>query len=207
MGEKFGKQTLERIDESVLEAAGQISLRLRFRAGGDNFPVAHADVVGGEPGEFVAVRHDDQRDNLLRGDFEQGFRDIGGIGAVEVSGGFVGEEEFRAASQGAGDGGALHFSAAQLMGEMTPAVFESDQRQHFVHAGAGFPGGIASQEEREFDVFGKSHAGKEIEKLEYDSQIMPPVAGELAFPGLVQGEVADPDLAGVGTVEASEKIQ
>jgi hypothetical protein len=75
------------------------------------------------------------------------FEGAGGVVGVEVAGGFVGEHEGGAVDEGAGDGGALHFAAAHLVGEGVGARGEADKVEHFSGAGAGVLGTVAAEEE------------------------------------------------------------
>ncbi len=64
--------------------------------------------------------------NSLVEAFEEG-EDFGGAGGVEVSGGFVGEDEVGIGDDGAGDGDALLLSAGELAGEVVEPVAEADE--------------------------------------------------------------------------------
>lgn len=93
------------------------------------------------------------------------------------------------------------------MGEVEVAVGEADEIEHFQGAAAGVTGGFATEEKGEFDILDDGHGGEEIEELEDDAHLVAAVAGEAGVGGVVEREIADPDLAGVGVVEAAEKVE
>jgi hypothetical protein len=184
--------------------------RIRFPADSRlilDFAVAHADMAGGHGGKFGTVSDDYEGDDLLRGDPDEGLGNACRIGAIEIPGRFVGEEELRRTGQGAGDGGSLHLPAAELVREVAAAIAEPDEVQHGRNPGAGFRGRISAKQERELDILGKGHARKQVEKLEDDPQIVAAVVGELALPGTVQGQFADPDFPRVGAIQAAKEIE
>ena len=135
------------------------------------------------------------------------FEDARGVVRIEVSGGFVGEEEGRPVDQGPGDGGALHFAAAHLVREGAGARGESDQVEHFRGAGAGLAGALAAEEEGQFDVLQGGHGRKEIEELEDDAEMLAAVSGKGGIIGSVQGESVDGDFAGGRLIESAEQIE
>ena len=165
------------------------------------------DADRGEGGHLFAVGDNNQRGDFLGSNLCEGVGDEGGVGGVEIAGGFVGEEEGGAAGEGAGDGGALHFAAAELVGKVGGAVGEADQIEHFLDAGAGFIRGITAEEEGEFDILANGHGGEEVEELEDDAEGVAAVVREFAFAGGVEREAVHADLAGGGCVEAAEDVE
>lgn len=173
----------------------------------DKPAIAHRQVAGGEAGQILAVGDDDEGGQALSGDLQEGFRDMGGAGAVEVASGFVGEEDTRFSREGPGKGGPLHFPAAELVGVVVAASRETGEVEGFLHPGPGHPGGVAAQEEGEFHVFRHGHGGQKVEKLKHDAEVVAAVAGEFGIHRIVKGEVADPDAAGVRLIQAAEEIE
>ena len=109
--------------------------------------------------------------------------------------------------EGAGDGGALHFTTAHLVGEGAGAIGKVDKGEHFAGAGAGVLGAVAAEEEGELDVLHGGHGGEEIEKLEDDAELFAAVGGQGGFVGGVQREFVHGDFAGGGLVESAEEIE
>lgn len=135
------------------------------------------------------------------------FEDARGIVGIEVAGRFVGEQQRRAVNQSAGHGGALHLSAAHLVGKRTGARGESDQLEHPGRADPCLFRAVAAQEQREFDVFQRGHRGEEIEKLEHDAEVSAAVSSESVLVRVVQCQSVDDNLAGGRLIEAPEKVE
>ncbi|MES4906617.1 MULTISPECIES: hypothetical protein [unclassified Streptomyces] len=93
------------------------------------------DAVGGGGDAFVVGDHDQ---GLAGGaQLVEEPEDVVGRGAVEVSGGLVGEDDQRLVDQGAGDGDPLPLPAGQLRGQMPGPVGESDLIEEFGGTAAG----------------------------------------------------------------------
>ena len=135
------------------------------------------------------------------------FEDARGIGRVEISRRFVGQEKGRTMDQGAGHGGALHLAPAHLVGKGVSPRGQPDQLQHLAGPGAGLLGPVVAQEERELDVLHGGHGREEVEKLEDDAQTCPAVGGEGFLICGVQGESVDGDLSGGRLIESAEKVE
>lgn len=135
------------------------------------------------------------------------FEDAGGVVGIEVAGGFVGQKKGRAVNEGAGDGRALHFAPAHLMGKGIGPRGQTDQLEHFRRPGAGLAGFCAAKEERQFDILGGCHGGEEIEKLEDDAEALAAVSGQGGIVGPVKGQTVDGDLAGGRLVESAEQVE
>ena len=143
----------------------------------------------------------------MGGNLLEQFQDAGGVVRIEVAGRFIGQEEGRPVDQGPGDGGALHFAPAHLMGEGAGPGGEADQVEHFRSAGAGLAGAFAAEEKGQFDVLHGGHGRKEIEELEDDAEMLAAVSGKGGIIGSVQGESVDGDFAGGRLIESAEQIE
>ena len=78
---------------------------------------------GIESVEDGGVVGDEEEGGLVAlAELEEDVEDSGAGFVVEVAGWFVGEEEWRGADEGAGDGDALLFAAGQLRGEVGEAL-------------------------------------------------------------------------------------
>lgn len=183
------------------------SSRLRTRFVGDDFSVPHLNLPVGEAGEGRIVSDKDEGGEIAGGDGLEGVHHMGGVGAVEISGGFISEEETGMTGKGPGEGDALHLPAAELVREMGGAVGEPDKFQHFLHPNPGDPGRIAAEEEGEFNVLAHGHGGQEIEKLKDNSEIKAAMAGQGGVTGVVKGKVADPDFPFVRGIQAAKEIE
>jgi len=98
--------------------------------------------------------------------------------AVEISGGLIGEEDFWAVDEGAGDGGALLLAAGKLAGPMGDALSEADAIESFADAGSAVAALDFGETERELDILLESHAREEIEGLEDHADGLTAVARE-----------------------------
>jgi 23S rRNA pseudouridine1911/1915/1917 synthase len=106
---------------------------------------------------------------------------------------------------GPGNRGALHFAAAQLMGIVVLAPGEIDKLKSFSYSRASFA--LATQQERQFDVFPHSHGRKQIKKLEDDAEVVASVPCEFGVSGIVERKIAYPDLPGIRRVKSAEQIE
>ncbi len=132
---------------------------------------------------------------------------MGGVGGVEIAGRLVGEEQSGTASEGPGDGDALHLTAAQLVREMPRPVGHPDQIEHFRHARGGLFLGIPAQEQGELHIFPNRHGWQEIEELKHDAERVAAVMGEFPLARAVKLEAIHPNLARGGRVETAEEVQ
>jgi hypothetical protein len=128
-------------------------------------------------------------------------------GGIEIARGFIGEKNFRAIDEGAGDGHALLFAAGEFGGAMAEAMREADTFKGFADA-RGTLGAIDFGEaKREFDIFLEGHARKEIEGLEDHADGGAAIAGEIE--GRERGDIPaeGEDGAGGGAVESGDEIE
>ena len=149
-------------------------------------------------------REDERHAALPPHGVEQG-EDLRAVAGVEVSGGLVGEKEFRARHERARDRGALHFAAGELVGMSRAPVREVDALEKVRGA---FPGvGSFVEKPRKLDVLPDRQVRKEVEELEHDADVPPPV--ERAFPVGQGGDIpaADPDRAGGGRVDPRDEVE
>jgi len=131
--------------------------------------------------------------------------DFRAVTGVEVSGRFVGEEKLRARDERARDRGALHFAAGELVRVSGAPVSEVDARKE---VRGPFPGvGSPVEKARQLDVLPHGQVGQEVEELEDDADVPPPV--ERALPVGQGGDVAaaDPDRSGRGRVDSRDEVE
>ena len=87
-----------------------------------NASVDEADAAIGGGGDIDAVGDQDHGGLFPAGEGGEEI-DHGGAGSgVEIAGGLVGEEDGRAVDESAGEGGALHLAAGELMGSVKAPV-------------------------------------------------------------------------------------
>ena len=77
------------------------------------------------------VSDDNEGDSVVAVEDEEEVGDgVGGSG-IERAGGFIGEDEFGAVDEGAGDGGAEFFAAGELPRKVVEAAGETDAFKEF----------------------------------------------------------------------------
>ena len=182
---------VDALDASFAESDGSVGL------GGDGFVVSDHD-----DGEFLFVIES----------FEE-IHDTGAGFGIEVSGGFIGEEDFGAGDESAGDGTALEFATGEFGGSMAEAVSESDFGKD---RGGGFADFAAffqvveqgvPDHEWSHDVFEQRELGQQVIELEDEPEDM--IAKLVTCGG---GEVIDAVaieqyFADVGSIEESHDVQ
>ena len=100
---------------------------------------------------FAAVRRHQDRGVLLGGNSPQQCQDqIAGDG-VQISGWFIGEQQFGFMHQRASDCDTLHLAAGELVGKAGGVGFEFDPIEP--EFGSLARAGCAGEQQREFDVF------------------------------------------------------
>src|SRR5688572_10694734 len=98
--------------------------------------VAQANDPLGVGGYVVFVGHDNDRSSFIVQTLEER-EDFFAGHAVQVSGGFIRQDEVRIVHQAAGDGHSLLLAARELRGAMSQPLFESHHRRQLVAALAG----------------------------------------------------------------------
>src|ERR1700739_3666987 len=96
---------------------------------------------------------------------------VAGLG-VEVSGGFVGEDDGGAIDEGAGDGDALGLSAGELVGLVVHAVFEIDGAERGFSALDALGGVGSVVDEGQLDVVQGGGAGGQVEGVGEESDFV-----------------------------------
>jgi len=122
--------------------------------------------------------HDDGHAGVFLDFFEEHEDGLAGR-TVQISGGLIGEEDFWAVDEGAGDGGALLFAAGKLAGAVGVSFAEANTVESFVDADGAVAALDFGETERELDVFLEGHAREEIERLKDHADRLTAVAREL----------------------------
>ena len=155
-------------------------------------------------GELLVVGDDDQGDAMLGGQIEEDFHDIGAVFRVEISGGFIGKEDFGFVDDGSGDGHPLLFAAGKFGRQVLAALSQA----HAFEGSQGGLGGIpAGDGAGDGDVFQRGQFGQQMVVLEHIADAG--VAKPRLFPtahGIKIGAV-DADAALFGMFQAGEGIE
>ncbi len=176
--------------------------------GGEEPAVAHdGEAVGEGFGERAFVSDHDDGHAELRLEFAEESKDGFAGGGVEIAGGLVGEKNFGAIDEGAGDGDALLFTAGKFRGAMAETMREADAFEGFADAGGTFGAIDFGEAKRELDIFLEGHAREKVEGLEDHTDGGAAVAGELKR--VEGGDVlaVGEDGAGGGAVEAGDEVE
>jgi acyl-CoA thioesterase-1 len=100
-------------------------------------------------------------------------QDLAAVVAVQVAGGFVGQEDQGVGDQGPGDGHALLLTAGQLGGKMSPPLVHADQLQCPDSTAPGLSGRQAGDGQGEGNILlGRQHV-EEVKGLEDDADPPP----------------------------------
>ncbi len=172
----------------------------------DSAVAQHDEAIRPPRMDDVVGRHHHRLPPVVR-QAAQEVQDLAGADAVEIAGGFVGQEHEGPNDQGAGDGHTLLFAARKLF----RAVGASAVQPHLVQKPAGaasrFRRGSAGHGERQRHVFFRRQHVDKVEILEDDPDLPP---AEPRPPGLVQGghvHAADEDRPGRRPVQAGEQVK
>src|SRR5438067_2130237 len=92
--------------------------------------------------------------------------DFFGGGAIEVSGGLIGEKDRGLGDERAGDGDALLLAAGKLVGAVLDSIAEADGLEGLLCVATAVPPAGAGVDEGELDVFEGGEAWEELEGLE-----------------------------------------
>ena len=136
---------------------------------------------------------------------EEGHDLVAGFG-IEISGGLVGEDDGGLVDEGAGDGDALTLTTGELVGFVHHASAEVDAFEHGLGACGAFGGGCAVIDEGELDVVERGGAGKEVEGLEDEADLLVADAGELIVVEFGDIVAVEPVAALGGGVEAADEV-
>ena len=185
---------------------------------GDDHSVVHGDHAAGAGGEGLVVG--DHDDGLAAvGDHLEDFGHFFAVGAVEISGGFVGEDDGRLVGQGTGNGDALLLAAGEAVG-FALELFEQAQlleQNRCAVEGGGFAE-PAELEHGEGDVFLGGEFLEQVVELEDEADLFVAEAGEIRVVELHRILAIDEDAAGGieafavfihlrRPIEAAEKIE
>ena len=188
-----------------------VSTRCHSRGGvglrvGADHAVLHADAAARAVAERGVVRDDDQRDAAGVESFEQAHDFVAG-GAVEVAGGFVGEDQRRLHDGGARDGHALALAAGQLVGAVIGAVLQPVVVQRLRNPAVALGRRDAGQHHRQGDVLRRGQPRHEVKALEHEADAG--AADVRLFDAGQRGDIAAFQAVGAGgrAVEQADQVQ
>ena len=184
-------------------------MRGAFRVGGgEEFAVANdGETVGEEFGECAFVGDHDDGHAELRLKFAEKREDGFAGGGVEIAGGLVGEENFGAIDERAGDGDALLLASGKFRGAVAEAMRQANAFDGFANARWAFATIDFGEAKRELDIFFERHAWEKVERLENHADGVAAVAGEIERGQRGNVLTVSEDGAGSGPVEAGDEIQ
>lgn len=156
-------------------------------------------------GQAFVVGHQHEGGAAFLVQFEQQVADaLAGV-AVEVAGGFVGEQHVRLGSEGPGNRHALLFAAGELARRVRQALAETDPLQQF---GGAFAGVFAAIEfQRQHDVFQGVEAVEQLEGLKDETHVFGTDSRALVFVEIAQALPREDDFAAAWQVEAGEQAE
>ena len=156
--------------------------------------VVEADQAIRAPGEFVIVCHEKQRSPLAAVEIEQHFEDMTAIGAVEVAGGLVRQDEGRSANESPCDRHPLLLAAGKLDRVVVEAIRKADTFQKFSSARRTLMA-VDPKVERKQDVFLSGQGGDQLVGLKHESDLAPAQHRHLVFAQVRDFLAVEQDLA------------
>src|SRR4051812_40448728 len=143
----------------------------------DDLPVAEEDLARRVAiGKVALVRHHNHGDAAsaiqILNEIEYLFAGL----AVEIAGGFVGQQELGPIHQSAGQGDPLLFASGKLSGTMADSTRQADSLEGLIRELTAFIRQDFGEAQRQLDVFGDGHRGNQVESLEDDSDRMAAIA-------------------------------
>ena len=119
-------------------------------------------------GGFRVRDHDRGRAGRLALRAEQAEHVVRGIG-IEVAGGFVGENQFRAMHKRARNRDALQFAAGELPWEIVAATAQTDRREHIERAGRR----QIVEQQRQGDILRERQMRQHVKRLKHEPEFLP----------------------------------
>lgn len=165
------------------------------------------DATRRDAGDFFAMGHHYQRRALLRSNLFQQVQDLAGMAGIEISRGFVGQQQRRLVHERTRDGRALHLSAGNLMRKMPASAAQADELDQLRGAGPGTGNGFSGEQQGQGDVLRDGHRREQIEELENHSHLAATVFGKLGLGCLVEGRSIDVNLALGRRIEPADEVQ
>ena len=147
---------------------------------GHYLPVEQVDDTVGKAGIVLRVRHHDDGSTLLVQLLQQVHHFLAVL-RIEVTGRFVGQNQFRVGHYGTGNGHTLLLTAGELLREVLGTVADGHALHRLFDALLAFAGRHAHVEQRQFDVLIHVQLVNQVEALEYEADDTLAQAGALGF--------------------------
>src|SRR6476661_7004275 len=125
-------------------------------------------------------------------EFENLFTSAG----IEISGGFIGEQDWRINRQGSRNGDALAFTTREFFRQVIHSVTELDEFQQFLRAIFNLLSRPVPQVQRKRDVFDAVEGREQIEELENETDLVATDASEFVVGKLAEALALDQDFTG-----------
>ncbi len=129
---------------------------------------------------------------------------MGGL-LIKVTGGFVAEQDVRAAGEGARDGDALLFTAGQLVRVMPGARGQTDLLEFVFGFGAGV--GVTGQFQWQHDVFQRRQARQQLEGLKHEADLLTAQSRAAVFIETVEVGIIQQYAAAGRCIETGEQAE
>lgn len=155
--------------------------------------------------QTLVVGNQDQGGTAFAVEFEEQIADPLAGGAVEVAGGFVGEQHVRLRREGTGNGDPLLLAAGELARIVAQALAEADSLKQF--SGALASVGAAFQFQGQHHVLQRIEAVEQLERLEHEAYMGRADARTLVLVEVAEGVPGETDLAAAGLVEPGEQAE
>ena len=155
--------------------------------------------------QTLVVGNQDQGGTAFAVEFEEQVADPLAGGAVEVAGGFVGEQHVRLRREGTGNGDPLLLAAGELARIVAQALAEADSLEQF--SGALASVGAAFQLQGQHHVLQRIEAVEQLERLEHEAYMGRADARTLVLVEVAEGVPGETDLAAAGLVEPGEQAE
>ena len=147
------------------------------------------------------------RDSEITVELSQELHDLLAVVAIEVSGRFVGQQQFRLGDDCTGDGYPLHFAARQFGGKMGGPFSEANSLQKFGGAFLCLATARAIEHQRQGDVLQDGQGRKEIEELKDKSDLFASKPGELFLVKVIEGGSSEEHSPAGRSVHSTDQVE
>lgn len=169
--------------------------------------VDDVDSAVGELGQFLIVRHDNERLSQFVAEFKEELVQFGLVVGVERTRRLVGENHVGLIHQRPRHGHTLLLATAQLVGLVLRTVLKSHKLEEFEGALTEFAMGAAGNHSRNHDVFERREFGEELVELKDESDVLVAEVGQFATVKRQHVGAVDKEAAGVGLVERADDLE
>jgi len=162
-------------------------------------PVGHA----GHPG---VVGHQQDRLALVMGTLQQP-QHVPGVGAVQVAGGLIGQQQARLVGQRPGQRDPLLFPAGEPGRGGVRLLRQAQLAEQFFAPAPCLAGSDAGQQRRKFHIVRDGHVGEQVEELEDEADVLAAQHRPVSQRELINPLPAQPYLAARSPFQPAEHMQ